>query len=96
MPLSARIRQAKDSYIESKPAISYERARLFTESHQQTEGQSIPIRRAKAFKHTCENLIVTIFEGELIVGATGEFRKCGILTPEFSWTWVDREMDNFD
>ncbi|HHT21274.1 MAG TPA: formate C-acetyltransferase/glycerol dehydratase family glycyl radical enzyme, partial [Tissierellia bacterium] len=96
MPLSARIRQAKDSYIESKPAISYERARLFTESHQQTEGQSIPIRRAKAFKHTCENLIVTIFEGELIVGATGEFRKCGILTPEFSWTWVDREMENFD
>lgn len=34
MPLSTRIRQAKESYIESKPAISYERARLFTESHQ--------------------------------------------------------------
>lgn len=96
MALTTRIRQAKDSYIDSKPAISYERARLFTESHQQTEGETIPIRRAKAFKHTCENLVVTIFEGELIVGATGEFRKCGILTPEFSWTWVDREMDNFD
>lgn len=26
-----------------------------------------------------------IFEGELIVGAIGEYRKCGILTPEFSW-----------
>ena len=43
----------------------------------------------------CRELVVTIFPGELIVGASGEFRKCGILTPEFSWTWVDREMDNF-
>ena len=30
-----------------------------------------------------------------MVGAVGEFRKCGILTPEFSWMWVDREMDRF-
>ena len=36
-----------------------------------------------------------IFEGELIVGAIGEYRKCGILTPEFSWQWVDREMNHF-
>ena len=96
MTLSPRIRKAKDAYISAKPAISYERARLFTESHQQTEGESILIRRAKAFEYTCENLVVSIFEGELIVGASGEFRKCGILTPEFSWTWVDREMDQFD
>lgn len=96
MALTPRIQKAKDAYIDSKPAVSYERAKLFTESHKQTEGESIPIRRAKAFKYTCESLIVTIFDGELIVGATGEFRKCGILTPEFSWTWVDREMDNFD
>ena len=27
--------------------------------------------------------------------AIGEYRKCGILTPEFSWQWVDREMDHF-
>ncbi len=96
MALTERMRKAKDAYIQAKPSISYERARLFTESHKMTEGEQIPIRRAKAFLHTCENLVVSIFEGELIVGATGEFRKCGILTPEFSWTWVDREMDNFD
>lgn len=94
--LTKRIKMAKDNYINSKPAISYERARLWTESHKMTEGEPIPIRRAKAFKKTCEELVVTIFDGELIVGATGEFRKCGILTPEFSWTWVNKEMDNFD
>lgn len=91
-----RIEKARLNYVNSKPSISYERARIWTESHIRTEGKSVPIRRAQAFKDTCKELLVTIFEGELIVGATGEFRKCGILTPEFSWTWVDREMDNFD
>ena len=81
--------------MNSKPAISYERARIWTESYEKTEGQSEVIRRAQAFKDVCEQLVVTIFPGELIVGAVGEFRKCGILTPEFSWTWVDQEMDHF-
>ncbi len=91
-----RIEKIRQNYINSKPAISYERARIWTESHKKTEGQSTPLRRAIALRDTCEQLDVKIFDGELIVGATGEFRKCGILTPEFSWVWVDREMDNFD
>ncbi|WMM25152.1 formate C-acetyltransferase/glycerol dehydratase family glycyl radical enzyme [Tissierella sp. MB52-C2] len=93
--ITERIEAARKNYINSKPAISYERARIWTESHKKTEGESVPIRRAKAFRDTCEEIDVNIFEGELIVGAIGEFRKCGILTPEFSWTWVDREMDSF-
>lgn len=94
--ITDRIEKIRQNYINSKPAVSYERARIWTESHKKTEGKSIPIRRATAFKDTCEQLEVKIFDGELIVGAIGEFRKCGILTPEFSWVWVDREMDNFD
>lgn len=94
--VTERIEKIRQNYINSKPAISYERARIWTESHKKTEGHATPIRRATAFKDACEQLAVNIFEGELIVGATGEFRKCGILTPEFSWVWVDREMDNFD
>ncbi|OZV12006.1 formate C-acetyltransferase/glycerol dehydratase family glycyl radical enzyme [Tissierella sp. P1] len=94
--VTERIEMARQNYINSKPAISYERARIWTESHKMTEGESIPIRRAKAFRDTCKQIDTNIFEGELIVGAIGEFRKCGILTPEFSWTWVDKEMDSFD
>ena len=93
--LTERIQRAKNEYVNNKPAISYDRARIWTESYKKTEGQTEPIRRAQAFKDVCEQLVVTIFPGELIVGAVGEFRKCGILTPEFSWTWVDREMDHF-
>lgn len=94
--VTERIESARQNYINAKPTISYERARIWTESHKKTEGESVAIRRAKAFKDTCEQIDVTIFQGELVVGAIGEFRKCGILTPEFSWTWVDKEMDNFD
>jgi len=94
--VTARIEKARQNYINARPAISCERAGIWTESHRRTEGEAVPIRRAKAFRDTCEQLGVSIFEGELIVGAVGEFRKCGILTPEFSWTWVDREMDSFD
>lgn len=93
--LTERIQKAKNEYVNNKPAISYDRARIWTESYKKTEGQTEPIRRAQAFKDVCEQLVITIFPGELIVGAVGEFRKCGILTPEFSWTWVDREMDHF-
>ncbi|MBU5255876.1 pyruvate formate lyase family protein [Tissierella praeacuta] len=81
--ITERIELARQNYINSKPAISYERARIWTESHKMTEGESIPIRRAKAFRDTCEQIDTNIFEGELIVGAIGEFRKCGILTPDY-------------
>lgn len=93
--LTERIQRAKDAYVNDKPAISCERARIWTESYRKTEGEAPAIRRAKAFKAVCEEMEPYIFEGELIVGSVGEFSKCGILTPEFSWTWVDKEMDHF-
>ena len=96
MSTTDRIERLRQNYVNSKPVICYERARIFTESHKRTEGQPIPIRRAQAFYDFCNEFEVRIFEDELIVGTTGKFRRTGILTPEFSWTWVDAEMDQFD
>lgn len=90
-----RIDRICQEYVMNKPRISTERARIWTESHRRTEGQPVALRRAQAFYDTCAELKPTIFSDELIVGASGEFRKCGILTPEFSWLWVDKEMDRF-
>lgn len=95
MSVTPRIEKIRQNYINTKPAISYERARIWTESFQRTEGMPAQLRTAQAFYDTCNELCVNIFEGELIVGASGEHRKCGILTPEFAWKWVDDEMDNF-
>ena len=93
---STRITQFKKSYIESKPSISVQRAVAFTESHKQSEGEAVIVRRAKAFKDVCSSIPATIFDGELLVGAIGEFRKSGIVCPEYSWQWVDKEMDAFE
>ena len=93
--LTPRIEAIRQNYVNAKPQISTQRARIWTESHKATEGKPVAIRQAQAFYDCCDRLEVHIFDGELVVGAIGEFRKCGILTPEFSWLWVDREMDSF-
>lgn len=93
--ITQRIETIRQNYVNAKPEISCQRAKIWTDSHRETEGLPVAIRRARAFYDCCERLEVHIFEGELVVGAIGEFRKCGILTPEFSWRWVDREMDTF-
>lgn len=96
MSITERIEQFRQEYINSKPSICYERARIWTKSHKKTEGEPVAIRRAKAFLAACKELPVNIFENELIVGTAGRFKRTGILTPEFSWKWVNKEMDTFD
>lgn len=93
--ITDRIEKIRQNYVNSKPCISVERAEIWTQSYKMTEGMPECIRSARAFYDCCSKLGVHIFEGELIVGAIGEFRKCGILTPEFAWKWVDKEMDSF-
>lgn len=91
-----RIENLKKSYIDAKPSISIKRALAFTASHKKTEGESVIIRRAKAFLEVCRSIPVTIFDNELVVGSAGEFLKTGIICPEYSWKWVDEEMDAFE
>lgn len=31
----------------------------------------------------------------MVVGSSGEYRKCAILTPEFGWLWINNEIDTF-
>lgn len=92
---NTRILDFKQKYIETKPSISIQRAQIFTESHKKTEGESVILRRAKAFHDVCLNIDTPIFTNELIVGNIGEFRRSGIICPEYSWRWVNDEMDNF-
>lgn len=93
---SKRIEGFKKSYIDAKPSISVHRAVAFTASYKETEGESIIIRRAKAFQAVCKRIPVTIFDDEIIVGAVGEFLKSGVVCPEYSWKWVEEEMDSFE
>jgi len=95
MAVTDRVEKIRQNYVNTKPHISYERAWSWTKSFQKTEGQPHILRTAQAFKDTCEELSVNIWDGELIVGTSGEYRKCAILTPEFGWTWINDEIDTF-
>ena len=50
------------------PRVTLERAVCFTASFKATEGQPLVLRWAKALKHVAENISITIFDDELIVG----------------------------
>lgn len=50
------------------PRVTLDRATYFTESFKATEGQPLALRWAKALKHVTENIPVTIFDDELLVG----------------------------
>lgn len=66
-----------------KPRVDVERARLFTESMRQTEGEMLVLRWAKALKHMGETMSVYIDDDQLIVGRLGrQGSRYGILYPE--------------
>lgn len=44
--VTERIEKIRQNYVNNKPAISTERAWLWTESHKQTEGLPVCIQRA--------------------------------------------------
>ena len=47
--LTQRIEAIRQNYVNTKPQISCERAKIWTDSHRETEGQPVAIRRARAF-----------------------------------------------
>ncbi len=90
---SPRITKLMEDLYRELPEIEADRAILLTESYRQTEGESVIIRRAKAFVHILDQIPITIREGELIVGsATKKPRGCQVF-PEFSFTWLEKEFD---
>lgn len=93
LPKSPRIPRLIDDLFVGMPQIETDRAVLLTESYQQTEGEPIIVRRAKAFEHILQNIPITIRPGELIVGsATKAPRSCQVF-PEFSFAWLEAEFD---
>lgn len=75
-----------------KPSICVDRAKIVTESYQETIGQSSIIRRAKALKKTLEEMIIFIDEEELIVGNHGSRPRSAPIYPEFG-SLSKKELD---
>lgn len=64
------------------PHVDVERAKYFTESMRQTEGELLTLRWAKALKNVAEKITVWITSDQLLAGRVGKLGRYGILYPE--------------
>lgn len=80
--LEGRAQKIYNSFQNAKSVVDVQRAKYFTESFKQTEGQSLSLRWAKALYNVAENIDVVIDDNQLIVGRGGKAGKYGIIYPE--------------
>ncbi|WP_273397290.1 formate C-acetyltransferase/glycerol dehydratase family glycyl radical enzyme [Thermophilibacter mediterraneus] len=93
--LTPRTARIKESLFARPRQISLERALLYRESYQQTEGQSPVMRRARAFAHVLECHQIVIDGDDLLVGNRTPTPRAGVLSPEMSPYWIMDELDAF-
>ncbi|MBC2723723.1 glycyl radical protein [Desulfosporosinus sp.] len=84
-----RVFQILTSFQDLRPKIDVERAKYFTQSFIETEGQPLVLRWAKALKYTAENITVYIDDHQLLVGRAGYQGRYGILFPELDGDFLD-------
>jgi len=83
----------KEKLLSSPYEVCIERARLYTKSYQETEGQPPAIRAAKALAKTLAEMPIYICEEELIVGNRTSKRLAGVIPVERGDINAVLEMD---
>ncbi|MCG8531724.1 MAG: glycyl radical protein [Desulfovibrionales bacterium] len=77
-----RVYEILDTFHMTTPYIDIERARYFTESMKQTEGQPLVLRWAKGLMNCAQKMTVYITPNQLLAGRAGKEGRYGILYPE--------------
>lgn len=93
--MTNRIPRLKKALFANPREISLERALLYTASHQQTEGEPVILRRAKATAHILDHVEIAIRDEELIAGNRTVKPRAGIMSPEMDPYWLLKELDQF-
>lgn len=93
--MTNRIPRLKNALFANPREISHERALLYTASHQQTEGEPVILRRAKATAHILDHVEIAIRDEELIAGNRTVKPRAGIMSPEMDPYWLLKELDQF-
>ncbi len=91
--LTPRIKNLKQQYLKYKPTINLELALAKTAVYQETQGEAMVVRRAKAMKRYCETKEINILDHELIVSNVGAWPREAVVTPEVSAHWINKELD---
>lgn len=93
--LSERIRAHKNALVHIvKPPVCTERARHYTAMYQQHMDKPLPIRRALALAHHLAERTLWIDHDELIVGNQASEVRAAPIFPEYTVSWIEKEIDN--
>jgi len=92
-PITERTKQLRKGLLTVTPKLCAERARLYTESWKETEGEPVVIRRAKAFDKVLSEMTIFIRPGELIVGNLASDIRAAPVFPEFYMKFIRDELD---
>ena len=88
--MTSRTERLRRQSLETPPSLTAQRAVLVTAFYRAHEGRhSVPVMRAKAFYHLCEQKAVWIGEDELIVGERGPGPKAVPTFPELTCHSLD-------
>ncbi len=91
-----RIQKLRENPLErpqgKRGYLSIERARLLTDSYRNTEGEAAILRKAKGFKHICENIPIPYQAGQLLMGDPVAVIPGTEVEPEFASNWLERDV----
>ena len=90
-PSTGRNRKRREAFFNTQFSICIERARYFTESFKQTEGEPQVIRMAKAFRHYLQNVTLVLDDADLFAGYSGGKMLCSQIFPELSAAYLDED-----
>ncbi|UCD85278.1 MAG: hypothetical protein JSU92_03545 [Deltaproteobacteria bacterium] len=93
--METRTSRLKQRLLESPFELCAERAVLWTESQQRTEGRPQVVRNALALKNVLENMTVGIDDDELIVGRRTSKRRGAPLFPEVKSFSIEAQLDTY-
>lgn len=88
-----RVKALKKEIVEAMPVVETERAVLVTDMYKDTEELPAILRRAKVVESLFNNMQVTIRDNELIVGTTTEHPRSSEIGIEYSYDWIEPELD---
>ena len=93
--LTRRIQAHKDALVHIvKPPVCTERARHYTEAYRQHLDKPIPVRRALALAHHLAERTIWIKHDELIVGNQASELRAAPIFPEYTVSWIEKEIDD--
>lgn len=91
-----RIGRLRSRMQNRKASLCPERAWLYTQSFQETEGQDWLLRKARAFEKTLDEMTIWIDPDSLIFGNQASRNFAAPVFPEYSIDWIIEELDQFE